>query len=128
MLPIPGSDYTMRLWPGSSLRSEHCLDFIETKTGKPINVPEKYSIWLLPTPEAPWLQGTGPVELVTLERSFGLQPTEIGEGEERYILRDGMTCMLSSSDGPEAIFDVPLRRQLHMPYRHLKVLTPTQGH
>ncbi|EIW63137.1 uncharacterized protein TRAVEDRAFT_17592 [Trametes versicolor FP-101664 SS1] len=83
MLPIHGSDYTMRMWPGSFARSEHCLDFIETKTGKAINAPDDYSIWFMPDPSAPWLQGAGPVELVSLERSFGMQPADIPEGEEK---------------------------------------------
>lgn len=128
MLPIHGTEYAMRLWPGSFARSEHCLDFIETRTKKPINVPEGYTIWFMPDPSAPWLQGTGPVELVSIERSFGMLPADIPVGEEKYILKDGMTCMLTRPGARAAIFAVPLRYHQHSPYRNFDVITPTRGH
>ncbi len=128
MLPIRDSEYAMRLWPASLARSEHCLDFIKTKTVKPINVPDDHSIWHMPDPSAPWLQGGGPIELVSLECSFGVQPADIPEGEEKFVLRDGMTCMLTRPGARAAILTVPLRHQPHTPYRNFDVITPTRGH
>lgn len=126
MLRIEDSKYAMRMWPASLARSEHCLDFIEAKTGKLVNAPDEYAIWCMPDPAAPWLQGCGPIELVSLERSFGMQPADIPEGAEKFVLRDGMTCMLTRPDGPPAMFAVPLRHQ-PPPYRNFQVLTPVRA-
>ncbi|KAH9854458.1 hypothetical protein C2E23DRAFT_818754 [Lenzites betulinus] len=53
--PVPGSKYSIRLFPGSVSAAEYCMDFVESATGKPVNSPFQYELWGIPNLEAPWL-------------------------------------------------------------------------
>lgn len=126
IVALPDSAHSVRLWPGSLASAEYCLDFVETQTGKPINVPDDYTLWFVPPPNSPWLQGVGPVQLISLERSWGVPPMEILEGEEKFVLRDGMTCVVRRPGKRDALFTVPLRQQSQTPYDTMDVLTLPQ--
>ncbi|KAI9068883.1 hypothetical protein FKP32DRAFT_1617967 [Trametes sanguinea] len=107
-LPIPRSDYALRLWPGSLLHAEYCLDFVDTRTGQAVNVPTEHEIWAIPDPTTPWLQ-TATCLLASAERAYGIPVNEIKPGEEKYILRDGLACQLSINGQKIMRFEVPTR-------------------
>ncbi|KAI9061218.1 hypothetical protein FKP32DRAFT_1678544 [Trametes sanguinea] len=123
---IPDSNYSIRLWPGPVEHAIYCLAFIDNATQKYINVPTDHTLWHMPPPSAPWLPGSGSVELVSVERSMGIDPKDIIEGEEKYFLRDGMTCVLSRPDKENALFTVPLRQQPRGLYDDAHVMTPVR--
>ncbi|KAH9890031.1 hypothetical protein C8Q73DRAFT_667719 [Cubamyces lactineus] len=120
---IPDSNYSIRLWPGPVEHAIYCLAFIDNATEKYVNVPADHTLWHLPPPAAPWLPGAGAVELVSAERSMGIQPEDIIEGEEKYFLRDGMTCVLTRPGKEKALFSVPLRQQPRGLYDDAHVMT-----
>ncbi|CDO68151.1 hypothetical protein BN946_scf184938.g3 [Trametes cinnabarina] len=123
---IPDSDYSIRLWPGPLEHAIYCLAFVDNATQRYINVPTDHTFWHLPIPSAPWIPGAGPVELVSAERSMGIQPEDIIEGEEKYFLRDGMTCALTRPGKENALFTVPLRQQPRGLYDSAQVMTPVR--
>ncbi|KAI0759380.1 hypothetical protein BD413DRAFT_597982 [Trametes elegans] len=114
--PIADSDYSMRLWPGSITGSEWCLDFVHSKTLEPKNAPFIFELWAVAVGDpiaintAPWL----PLDVVgerlkSLEHGFGMKPEQIPEGEEKFVLRDGQTCMLKRPGRRAIRFTVPNR-------------------
>ncbi|OSC98213.1 hypothetical protein PYCCODRAFT_1471269 [Trametes coccinea BRFM310] len=102
---IPGTRYFLRFWPGSFTSAEYCMDFMQANDHnelEAVNVPPEYAIWAIPdTQSSPWLSPTC-VEITSIERAHGIQPCDIKPGEEKYLLRDGMTCQLVR--GSEALF------------------------
>ncbi|KAI0644642.1 hypothetical protein C8Q79DRAFT_913036, partial [Trametes meyenii] len=111
ILTIPNDEHSIRLWPGSFTEALYCMDFIKKSTGQAVNVPKGFTLWLFPEPSAPWLQGSGPVQLISLERSFHIPPEKIHEGEEKFVLRDGMTCVLCRTGKRDVRFTVPRRER-----------------
>ncbi|KAI9057207.1 hypothetical protein FKP32DRAFT_1762474 [Trametes sanguinea] len=108
--PIPDSDYSIRLYPGSISAAEYCMDFVVTATGQPINSPFEYELWAIPHPDAPHLTPlTG--RLKSIERAHGIKQEDILPGEERFILRDGLTCLLRRTGKKPVRFTVPTRRR-----------------
>lgn len=110
--PIPDSKYSLRLFPGSFSAAEYCLDFVETATGKPVNSPFEYELWGVPNPDAdtPWLSIPMCGKLRSIERSHGIKQADILPGEEKYILRDGQTCVLARPGKRSLRFTVPVRK------------------
>lgn len=107
--PVTGTPYSMRLWPASE--ELWCLDFVNSTTHEPKNKPFKFELWAEPleTPsKAPWL----PISVLSkrlhsMEYGFGL--TEIEEGEEKFALLDGQTCVLKRDGHRDMRFTVPNR-------------------
>ncbi|KAI0768664.1 hypothetical protein BD413DRAFT_560355 [Trametes elegans] len=108
--PIPDSEYSIRLWPGSRYASEYCMDFVDSETKQPVNSPFEFELWGAPNPEAPWLCAPAG-RLLSLERSFGIPQHKIRPGEEKFVLRDGMTCLLKRRGKKDIQFTVPMRRR-----------------
>ncbi|KAI0642811.1 hypothetical protein C8Q79DRAFT_1012831 [Trametes meyenii] len=108
--PIPDSQYSIRLFPGSYSNREYCLDFLDTETGKPVNSPFEYELWAIPDPDAPWLSLPMSGKLHSIERTHGIKQGDILPGCEKFILRDGQTCMLARPGRQPVRFTVPLRR------------------
>ncbi|EIW63827.1 uncharacterized protein TRAVEDRAFT_41255 [Trametes versicolor FP-101664 SS1] len=107
--PIPESKYSLRLFPGSLSAAEYCLDFVDA-AGKPVNSPFEFELWGVPDPDAPWLSMPAPGKLWSIEHTFGIKQQEIPPGAEKFILRDGQTCMLMRPGKRPLRFTVPLRR------------------
>ncbi|KAI0676666.1 hypothetical protein C8Q78DRAFT_998828 [Trametes maxima] len=108
--PIPDSQYSIRLFPGGFSDRQYCLDFVETETGKPVNSPFEYELWGIPDPEAPWLSMPMSGKLRSIECAHGIKQKDILPGHEKFILRDGQTCVLIRPGKRCLRFTVPLRK------------------
>ncbi|KAI0689581.1 hypothetical protein C8T65DRAFT_746118 [Cerioporus squamosus] len=114
IIPIPGSPYSLRIWPGSLTRREYCLDYVYSDdTNRSLNRPKGYDLAAhVPMGSLPWL-ALGAQELHSLEYNFGIIPEHIGDGQEKYVLRDGLVCVLTYTEkgheGEEVRFEVPVR-------------------
>ncbi|RPD77305.1 hypothetical protein L226DRAFT_483785 [Lentinus tigrinus ALCF2SS1-7] len=108
--PIPHSSYSIRLFPGCLEAREYCLDFINTRTGLPVNSPFKFELWAIPNPSLPWIGGSFE-RVVAMERMFGFSKDEAPPGEETFLLRDGQTYLLKRPGRKDVRFTVPVRRR-----------------
>lgn len=108
--PIPDSKYSLRLFPGSLSVAEYCLDFVDSATGEPINSPFEYELWGVPDPDTPWLSMPIIGKLRSIERGHGIKQEDILPGREKFVLRDGQTCILMRPGKRPARFTVPLRK------------------
>ena len=108
--PVPESDFSIRLWPGVAASREYCLDFVHTETGEATNSPFEYELWSIPHPDAPLLS-LPPMRLSSLENGFGVKTGDIRPGEEKFILKEGLTCMLARPGKRGLQFTVPVRRR-----------------
>lgn len=108
--PIPRSRYSIRLFPGSPHVQEYCLDFVDTQTGRPVNSPFKFELWSIPNPSTPW-SGLGSYRVYSLEQSFRVPQPDIIPGDEKFVLRDGQTCLLKRPGHKDVRFTVPVRHQ-----------------
>ncbi|KAI0351334.1 hypothetical protein OH77DRAFT_1429884 [Trametes cingulata] len=107
--PIPNSEYSVRLFPGALDAAEYCMDFVTTATGEPVNSPFEYELWNIPNPETPWLGIPVVGQLRSIEHAHGIEQKDILPGEERFVLRDGQTCMLTRPGMRPVWFTVPIR-------------------
>ncbi|KAI0670948.1 hypothetical protein C8Q78DRAFT_1033004 [Trametes maxima] len=114
VLPLPDSDYSIRIFPGSLAASEYCLDFVRTATGEPVNSPFKFQLISGPNPSAPMGIGSA-MQLRPLEHAFGISQKEIAPGEEKFLLRDGQTCLLRRPGHKDVQFVIPIRRRPEPP-------------
>ncbi|KAI9060941.1 hypothetical protein FKP32DRAFT_1594940 [Trametes sanguinea] len=108
--PIPDSKYSIRLFPGSISAAEYCMDFIDSATGEPVNSPFEFELWGVSDPDTPWL-GMPSQQLRSIERTHGIKQEDIRPGHEKFILRDGLTCVLIRPGKPGVRFTVPVRRR-----------------
>ena len=86
------------------------MDFVRTATGEPVNSPFPHELWCVQNPNTPWLESVIPSRLSTIESSFGIGSGKVLPGEEKYILRDGLTCLLKRPGKKDVRFTVPIRR------------------
>ncbi|KAL1950992.1 hypothetical protein VTO73DRAFT_141 [Trametes versicolor] len=107
--PIPDSEYSLRLFPGSLSAAEYCLDFVDA-AGNPVNSPFKFELWGVPDPDAPWLSMPITGKMRSAEHIFGYKQKDITPGAEKFILRDGQTCVLVRPGKRPLRFTVPLRK------------------
>ncbi|KAI9059092.1 hypothetical protein FKP32DRAFT_1580651, partial [Trametes sanguinea] len=108
--PIPDSIYSIRLFPGSISAAEYCMDFVVTATGQAVNSPFEFELWAVPHPDAPHLTPfTG--RLWSIEHAHGIKQKDILPGEEKFVLRDGLTCLLRRPGKTAVRFTVPTRRK-----------------
>ncbi|KAI0701419.1 hypothetical protein C8T65DRAFT_579624 [Cerioporus squamosus] len=105
---IPRSQYSIRLFPGSPSFRQYCLDFVETSTHRPVNSPFEFELWAIGSHTSPNVYG--PVRLRSLESAFGYAQRDITPGEEKFVLTDGMTCLLTRPGHKPIRFTVPTRR------------------
>lgn len=89
---------------------EFSLDFVDTRTHEAVNSPFEYELWAVPDQQTPWLS-MGGRRLKSIENALGIKTSEIRAGEEKFILREGLTCMLVRPDKRALCFKVPRRRQ-----------------
>ncbi|KAI0033228.1 hypothetical protein K488DRAFT_70005 [Vararia minispora EC-137] len=96
--PIPNSEFSIRLF-GKYMedKRQYGLDFVRTSTGKSENSPFQYDLFTVPDPD---VQTAGPMmgprsgRLFSVESGLGLEPSEIHPGAEKFILSEGMCCLL----------------------------------
>ncbi|KAJ2975546.1 hypothetical protein NUW54_g11716 [Trametes sanguinea] len=108
--PIPDTDYSIRLFPGSLSAAEYCLDFVDSASGEPVNSPFEYELWGVPNPDTPWLSMPITQKMRSIEHTHGIKQADILPGHEKFILRDGQTCVLIRPGQPNIRFTVPVRR------------------
>ncbi|KAI0642957.1 hypothetical protein C8Q79DRAFT_198853 [Trametes meyenii] len=107
---IPDSEYSIRLFPGSLSNSEYCLDFIDSRTGEPVNSPFKFDLICVPDPNAPI--GSDPMfRMRPLECAFGIEADKIKPGNEKFVFRDGQHCVLRRPGLRDVRFTIPIRRR-----------------
>ncbi|KAH9855903.1 hypothetical protein C2E23DRAFT_866509 [Lenzites betulinus] len=112
--PLPDSDYSVRLFPGSKAASEYCLDFVLTKTGEPVNSPFEFTLFAGPGATVP-LGTTPTVGVRPLECSFGIPIDKIPPGKEKFLFRDGQLCTLRRPGHQDVQFTIPIRRRPELP-------------
>ncbi|OJT05951.1 hypothetical protein TRAPUB_3138 [Trametes pubescens] len=108
--PIPDSKYSIRLFPGSISAAEYCMDFVESATGNAVNSPFEFELWGIPNPDTPWLSFPICGQLRSIERAHGIKQQDIRPGAEKFILRDGQTCVLARPGKRSVRFTVPVRK------------------
>lgn len=119
--PLPNSEYSIRLFPGSKAASEYCLDFVLSATGEPVNSPFKFTLLAGLGPTIP--VGFAPtVGIQSLERSFGVAPKDMRPGAEKFVLRDGQLCTLQRPGHKDVQFIVPMRRRPEPPKPNVDML------
>ncbi|KAJ8579499.1 hypothetical protein M405DRAFT_778795 [Rhizopogon salebrosus TDB-379] len=130
--PTPGStssdvqthqlfrDYSVRIWGGGieSFNSFH-FDFVDPLTSHPINLPPNWKIFIAPGPFTKFsMFGAAPVplkiEIKSLEAHHGVRSGDLRPGEERYMEGEGARLLVVSPWGEEALFQLPIRRSIHL--------------
>ena len=81
------------------------MDFVHSATDKPVNSPFKFELWSVPNSMVPCPS----MRIRSLERSWGVAPAELVAGEEKFVLKDGMTCVLRRPGHRDLRFTVPIR-------------------
>ncbi|RPD60453.1 hypothetical protein L226DRAFT_469388 [Lentinus tigrinus ALCF2SS1-7] len=109
--PIPGSRYSIRLFPGSPVLNEFCMDFVKTATGQPVNSPFKFELWSVGASSG--MDRRGAFRLRSLESAWGYSSRDILPGAEKFVLRDGMICVLKRPGHKPVRFTVPTRLDNH---------------
>ena len=84
------------------------MDFVLTATGQPVNSPFEFQLMTIPNPKTPWLFGLGG-RIKSLETKFGVKQNDIYPGEEKFLLQDGQTCILTRPGKRTVRFTVPIR-------------------
>ncbi|KAI0674827.1 hypothetical protein C8Q78DRAFT_1009108 [Trametes maxima] len=112
--PIPNSKYSIRLWPGNPYVNEYCMDIVDTATKQPVNSPFEFDLWIIPDLDTPWLGGPAGC-LRSLERNFGIPQHKILPGEEKWVLRDGQSCLIRRPGEKDIRFTVPVRKRRNPP-------------
>lgn len=99
--PIPHSSYAFRLFPGALSRREFCMDFVHAHSGQPVNSPFAFELWALS-------DGLHPSQRIRpLECVWGYTQDKIAPGEEKFLLKDGMTCIIRRPGHKDLRFTVP---------------------
>ncbi|KAI0644643.1 hypothetical protein C8Q79DRAFT_1104947 [Trametes meyenii] len=83
----------------------------ERDTIQPVNSPFKFELWVVPDPSAPHLRMPSG-RLQSLERNFEIVQDKILPGEEKWVLRDGQTCVIRRPGERDIMFTVPMRKSL----------------
>ncbi|KAI0662324.1 hypothetical protein C8Q70DRAFT_964594 [Cubamyces menziesii] len=113
--PIPDTKYSIRLFPGSISAAEYCMDFVDSASGEPVNSPFEFELWGVPDPDTPWLSMPITMQMRSIENSHGIKQEDILPGHEKFILRDGLTCVLIRPGKPKIQFKVPVRKMPEQP-------------
>lgn len=93
-LPISGTNVAIRVWPGSVSRSEYNVDFLDTETGTPVDIPSGYILVLL-HPKGTYLP---PQRLVTLDDTLRQKWPIPEKSGATYVVRDDQTFALVHDD------------------------------
>ncbi|KAI0033237.1 hypothetical protein K488DRAFT_48102 [Vararia minispora EC-137] len=120
--PIPNSEFSIRLFGKYMEDKQHYgLDFVRTSTGKSENSPFQYDLFTVPNPD---VQTAGPVfgprsgRLFSVENGLGLRTDQIRPGAEKFILFEGMCCLLKRKGHRDVYFKVPVRPRPKVPFKY----------
>jgi len=109
--PIPGSDFSIRIF-GKYMEHtrRYGLDFVRTSTGRPENSPFEFELIAVPKQDSELytLSELSWSRLYSAEHGMGEQ--NILPGEERWILPEGMTCLLRRRGYRNLYFEIPTRQ------------------
>ncbi|KAI0642814.1 hypothetical protein C8Q79DRAFT_928664 [Trametes meyenii] len=106
---VPHINLSLRFWPGPYSQAEYYMDFFRSDIREPVNVPEGYQVWMIPDPDKPWIQVVG-MQLLSLEKAYGIPSNEINPGAEKFLLRDGLIRQLTYHEEVVLRFEVPMRQ------------------
>ncbi|KAI0026933.1 hypothetical protein K488DRAFT_63814, partial [Vararia minispora EC-137] len=120
--PIPNSEFSIRLF-GKYMedKQQYGLDFVRTSTGKSENSPFQYDLFTVSDPD---VQTAGPMmgprsgRLFSVESGLGLEPSEIRPGAEKFIMFEGMCCLLKRKGHRDVYFKVPVRPKPKAPFKY----------
>ena len=106
---IPNSEYSLRIFDTAGENGHELgIDFIRTSTGKPVNAPDNYEIWALPNDETPW--AVMPKHRInSLETRFGVKRKDLRPGVEKFVVYEGMLCLLKRPRHKDVIIKIPIR-------------------
>ncbi|KAI0768666.1 hypothetical protein BD413DRAFT_614185 [Trametes elegans] len=113
--PLPNSQYSIGLWPVSLHASKNCMDSVNSETREAVNSPVEFEHCGMPNPETHWW-ALPSARLRSLKRHFGIQQHKIRPGEEKWVLRDGQTCVLKPPGEMDVQSTVPTRRRPTLQY------------
>ncbi|KAI0029649.1 hypothetical protein K488DRAFT_33828, partial [Vararia minispora EC-137] len=116
--PIPNSEFSIRLF-GKYMekKRQYGLDFVRTSTGEPENSPFQYDLFTVPDPDAP-MMGPRSGRLFSVETGLGLKPSEIRPRAEKFIMSEGMCCLLKRKGHRDVYFKVPVRSRPKVPFKY----------
>lgn len=86
------------------------MDFVKTETNEAVNSPFEFELWAVPDPDAPWISMPSG-RLYSLEHNFHIAQDKILPGIEKWVLRDGQTCLLKRPGKRDVFFRVPARKK-----------------
>ncbi|KAJ7288363.1 hypothetical protein C8J57DRAFT_1494670 [Mycena rebaudengoi] len=95
---LPGASFRVRFFCGASPSGVLFFDFVDERTGQPVDLPRGYSVWQR------FPQGN--IQLVSLHAALG-GATPAGHNE-RFALQEGTWVMLQKPDGQEYDFQSPI--------------------
>ncbi|KAI0079148.1 hypothetical protein K474DRAFT_1659441 [Panus rudis PR-1116 ss-1] len=118
---IPNSDYTIRMWDGGmETYRQFCLDFYDTRSRCPVNLPQGFSLWpALNNPQGVFMMG-GPLR--SWENAYGYTGASIPPGEEKWSVPEGALITLRRDGSADFTFAVPVRNQVAVAHAEYGVL------
>ena len=81
------------------------MDFVLSSTGQPVNSPFPFELWSIADASC----ARPALRITSLERTWGVAQKDIIAGEEKFVLRDGMKCILRRPGRRDVLFTVPTR-------------------
>jgi hypothetical protein len=100
------------------LNSFH-FDFVDPLTSHPINLPPGWKVFAVSGPFTKFSMFSAmpvplKIEIKSLEAHHGVRPEDLRPGEERYMEGEGTRLLVVSPWGEEALFQLPIRRSIHL--------------
>ncbi|KAI0078074.1 hypothetical protein K474DRAFT_976351 [Panus rudis PR-1116 ss-1] len=89
---------------------QYTLDLVYTVTGESVNMPSEWELWFVPPPSKFWLS-FAPYRNYSLEHGFDVRGKDLNAGEEKFILKEGMICLLKRPGKKDVRFTVPVLKR-----------------
>ena len=87
------------------------MEFVHTATAQAVNSPFPYELWSVSNLAMSGLSVPMVGRLKSAECAFGIRQEDILPGEEKFLLRDGQTCLLKRPEKRPLRFTVPIRQR-----------------
>ena len=110
IMPIPEVPYSLRIWPGSRIKEEYCIDFVVKDTSICVDTPKGFEIWTAPPKwtRLPQLR-LGEFNRLVWTKEDGDVPPE-GNG---FLVPEGLTGLLKRDGALVFNFSIPTRPPIH---------------
>ena len=105
--PIPGTEYSVWIWPGPASKHLYNMDLVWTSTGQAINSPFNFKLFAIASIADPILMSTTPREIYLVKKTLTAEQ-ETRAGEEKF-LEDGGSYVLICPGEWDVLFIVPMR-------------------